>query len=78
MEYTNNIKAHIFATEQEAQQAIDLINEGEGIPISEYSVTRTYTEFKTYNEIVYIVADEVTQKYLGNPTDLEIEYTLPI
>jgi hypothetical protein len=73
-----SIKAHTFTTVQDAQNAIELINQGEGIPVSEDSVTRTYTNFKTYNEIVYIVADEVTQKYLGNTTDLEIEYTLPI
>jgi hypothetical protein len=67
-----SIKAHLFATEAEAQQAIDLINVGEGIPVSEDSVTRTYTNFQTVEEIYYITADEVTEKYLGEPTDLEL------
>jgi hypothetical protein len=67
-----SIKAHIFATEQEAQQAIDLINVGEGIPVSEDAVTRTYTNYQTAEDVYYIAADEVTEKYLGAPTDLEL------
>lgn len=73
-----SIKVHTFTDEQEAQQAIELINQGEGIPISLEAVTRTYTDVKRYEETIYIQADEVTQKYLGNPTELVIEYTLPI
>jgi len=67
-----SIKAHIFTTEAEAQQAIDLINVGEGIPVSEDSVTRTYTNHQTVEDVYYIAADEVTEKYLGKPTDLEL------
>jgi hypothetical protein len=67
-----SIKAHTFATEQEAQQAIDLINQGEGIPVSEDAVTRTYTQWKQLEDTYYISADEVTEKYLGEPTDLEL------
>jgi hypothetical protein len=67
-----SIKAHTFATEAEAQQAIDLINQGEGIPTSKDSVTRTYTNFQTTEDTYYIAADEVTEKYLGEPTDLEL------
>jgi hypothetical protein len=66
------IKAHIFATEQEATAAIDLINQGEGIPFNEDAVTRTYTDWQQLDDIYYIIADEVTEKYLGEPTDLEI------
>jgi hypothetical protein len=66
------LKAHTFTTEQEAQQAIDLINEGEGIPVSEDAVTRTYCEAIPYAEGWYIAADEVTEKYLGEATDLEL------
>jgi hypothetical protein len=65
-------KAHVFTTEAEAQQAIDLINQGEGIPVSEDSVTRTYTNYQTVGDTYFIVADEVTEKYLGEPTDLEL------
>jgi hypothetical protein len=65
-------KAHTFTTEQAAQQAIDLINQGEGIPVSEDAVTRTYTNYQTVGDVYYIAADDVTEKYLGEPTDLEL------
>jgi hypothetical protein len=67
-----SIKAHLFTTEAEAQQAIDLINEGEGIPVSEDAVTRTYTNYQMIEDTYYIAADKVTEKYLGKPTDLEL------
>jgi hypothetical protein len=73
-----SIKAHIFTSEQEAQQAIDLINEGEGIPVSEDAVTRTYTQWQQLEDIYYIVADEVTEKYLSEPNDLELPETTEI
>ena len=67
------IKAHIFNSEQEANNAIDLINQGEGIPVSNDSVTRTYCECISYEDIYYIYADKVTEKYLGEPTEIEIQ-----
>ena len=67
-----SIKAHLFTTEAEAQKVIDLINKGEGIPVNEDAVTRTYTDWQQLEDIYYILADEVTKKYLGEPTDLEI------
>jgi archaellum component FlaG (FlaF/FlaG flagellin family) len=67
-----SIKAHVFTTEKEAQQAIDIINEGEGIPVSEDAVTRTYTNYQTAEDAYYIAADDVTEKYLGEATDLEL------
>jgi hypothetical protein len=73
-----SIKAHLFTTEAEAQQAIDLINQGEGIPVSEDAVTRTYTNYQTVEGIYYIAADEVTEKYLGEATDLELPETTEI
>jgi len=66
------IKSHIFASGQDAQQAIDLINQGEGIPVSEDAVTRTYTNYQTAEDAYYIAADDVTEKYLGEATDLEL------
>lgn len=66
------IKAHTFTTEVEANNAIDLINQGEGIPVSDDAVTRTYCDFQQLDDIYYIVADDVTESYLGEPTDLEI------
>jgi hypothetical protein len=71
------IKAHVFTTETEAKNAIDLINKGEGIPVSEDSTTTTYTEYKQENGFFYIFADDVTVKYLDTPTDYEpIEFEL--
>jgi hypothetical protein len=66
------IKAHTFNSEQEAQQAIDLINQGEGIPVSEDAVTRTYCDAIAHEDIYYIHADEVTEKYLGASVEIEI------
>jgi hypothetical protein len=67
-----SIKIHKFTTELEAQQAIELINNGEGIPVSEDAVTRTYCEGISYEDFWYIHADEITQKYLGQPIEIEI------
>ena len=67
------IKAHTFTTEVEANNAIHLINQGEGIPVSEDAVTRTYCEAIAYQDIFYIHADEVTQKYLGASVEIEIK-----
>ncbi len=67
-----SIKAHTFTTVQDAQNAIDLINHGEGIPVSADAVTRTYTNYKENDGFIYIVSDNVTDKYLGNPTTIEL------
>jgi hypothetical protein len=65
------IKAHIFQTETEAFEAIETINQGEGIPVSEDAVTRTYTTAQQQDDIWYIVADDITEKYLGETIELE-------
>lgn len=66
-------KAHIFDSEIEALEAIELINKGEGIPKNENAVTRTYTTAMKYEDIYYIYADDVTEKYLGKSKILKIE-----
>jgi hypothetical protein len=66
------INAHTFTTEQEANAAIDLINHGEGIPVNDEAATRTYTEAHVNKGTIYIVADEVTEKYLGASVEIEI------
>ena len=66
------INAHIFNTIELANEAISLINKGEGIPVSDDSVTRTYTQVQENEEYIYITADEVTEKYLGKPTEISI------
>ena len=71
MEYT---KVHTFESLEQANNAIDTINEGEGIPINDSATTRTYTEPQENNGNIYILADEVTQKYLCEPTEIELVY----
>jgi archaellum component FlaG (FlaF/FlaG flagellin family) len=69
-----SIKAHTFQTHQKAQQAIELINQGEGIPVNPEAVTRTYTEAQENEGRIFIISDEVTTKYLGEPIEIEIIY----
>ena len=69
-----SIKAHIFNTLELANNAIELINEGEGIPVNPEAVTRTYTQAQENDGRIYIQADAVTEKYLGNPIEIEITY----
>ena len=69
MEY---IKAHIFDSLEQANNAIDTINQGERIPINDEATTRTYTQAQENNGNIYILADEVTTKYLGEPSEIEL------
>jgi hypothetical protein len=68
------IKAHLFDTLEAANEAIELINAGEGIPVNPAAVTRTYTEPQENDGRIYIAADEVTEKYLGEPTEIELKF----
>ena len=65
------IKGYEFETIELANVQIDLINQGEGIPISDDSTTRTYTQPQERDGIIFIAWDSVIEKYLGTPTDLE-------
>ena len=71
MEY---IKVHTFDSFEQANNAIDTINKGEGIPINDSATTRTYTEPQENDGNIYILSDEVTQKYLGEPTEIDLVY----
>lgn len=68
------LKVHLFQTIEEANASIDLINKGEGIPVNNEAVTRTYTQTQENEGSIFILADEITQKYLGDAIDLEIIY----
>lgn len=68
------INVHLFTSIEEANQAIETINQGEGIPVSDDAVTRTYCDYQENEGRVFIHADEVTEKYLGIPTEIEIIY----
>ena len=65
-------KAHIFDSLEQANNAIDTINQGERIPINDEATTRTHTEAQENNGTIYILSDEVTIKYLGDPSEIEL------
>jgi hypothetical protein len=69
-----SIKAHLFDTLEAANEAIELINAGEGIPVSPDAVTRTYTQAQENDGRIYIAADEVTEKYLGEGIEIELKF----
>jgi hypothetical protein len=71
MEYIN---VHLFENLKQAQAAIEIINNGEGIPASPDSVTTTYTEPKENNGQIYIIADDITEKYIDYPIEIKIIY----
>jgi len=68
------LKVHLFQTIKEANASIDLINKGQGIPVNNEAITRTYTEHQENQGRIFILADEITEKYLGESVDLEIIY----
>ena len=65
-------KVHLFDSLEQANNAIESINEGEGIPINDSATTRTYATAMQHKEFWYIYADEITQKYLGEGETIEI------
>lgn len=67
-----HLKAHTFDTLEAANAAIEGINQGEGIPVSPDAITRTYTQAQENNGTIYIVADDVTEKHLGEPTEIQL------
>jgi len=71
-----SIKAYIYNTELEANNALSLINSTLGIPKSIDSVTQTYTNSEFNNSKYIIKHDEVIESILGLPS--EFEYVPPI
>jgi len=69
MEY---IKGYLYKTKAQAQTAINLINNGENIPSSADSITKTYCEAMPCVCGYYIASDIVTDKYLTNLKDIQI------
>jgi len=73
MEYrTITINAFVFDTEEQATAALATINAGEGLPVDEEHSTQTYTVIKPHNDKWYIIADEVTTKYLTGAQSIEV------
>lgn len=72
------IKAYTYNTEQEAQVAIQAINEAMGIP-KPNSTTVTYTYYEEQNGVFFIRYLTELKHILGEPTDFEyIEPTIEI
>jgi hypothetical protein len=65
-------KGYFYKTKATATKAIDTINNGENIP-QEGSTTITYCEPIVCKNGFCISYDEVVQKYLGQPIDIEID-----
>lgn len=65
------IKAYIYNTELEVQNALNSINSSLGIPISIDAITQTYTNFDFNNGKYIIKHDEVIEYILGLPSDFE-------
>lgn len=68
------INVHLFDSFEAANIAIETINNGEGIPVNETATTRTYTQAQENNGNIYILADDVTVKYLGEIIEIELIY----
>lgn len=67
-----SIKAHVFQSVNDANNAISQINTNQGIPVSESAITRTYCNLIESNGVIYIEADKITESVLGLPVDIEI------
>jgi len=67
-------KVHLFETLEEANASISLINAGENIPAFPDADSQTYTTPQENDGRIYIHADEVTTKYLGEPIEIELIY----
>jgi hypothetical protein len=52
-----------FDTEEAAIAFIDKVNKGEGIPVSEDAVTKTYCDYTIEEDKYLIIKDEITSKY---------------
>lgn len=70
---TETVSAFLFATQESALQAVQTVNEGEGIPVGEDAITQTYTTPFFHEGDWYVKCDAVTSKYLANPVQIEVE-----
>jgi hypothetical protein len=72
-----DILAHVFLTEAAALAAIQLINEGEGIPVESTDTTTSYTAAYPFEGGWYFQADAVTQKYLTETQTISLYMHVP-
>jgi len=68
------MEAHSFENITDALDAISLINQSQGIPKSENSVTQSYTDLIEGVNFYFIMADEVTKNVLGVSQVVELTF----
>jgi len=73
-----SIKAYVYNTEIEVNNALSLINSTLGIPKSIDSVTQTYTVSEFNNSNYIIRHDETIESILGLPSDFDYIIENPI
>ena len=66
------IKGYFFENYEQAEKAVNIINEGENLPHNN-GLTNTYCLPKKCIGGYYIIYDEVTSKYLTEVVNIEIE-----
>lgn len=69
---------YLFNTKTEVKLFIDNINNGEGIPNSEDSVTQTYCIYEEWSNKFYIELDDVIRKYGEELEEVEIEIEIEL
>lgn len=72
------IKAYIYNTELEANNALNLVNNELGIPVSIDAITQTYTDIDFNNGKYIIKHDEVIETILGLPSDFDYITEIPL
>lgn len=65
------IKAYIYNTQFEVENALNLINSSLGIPISVDAITQTYTNFDFNNGKYIIKHDSIIENVLGLPSNFD-------
>jgi hypothetical protein len=61
-----------FKTVEEANTFIQQINTILGIPVSETATTRTYTEYQTDEDGIYVMYENYIGELLGEPIEITI------
>jgi hypothetical protein len=61
-----------FKTVEEANTFIQQINNALGIPVNETATTRTYTEYQTDEDGIYVDYETYIGELLGEPIEITI------
>ena len=69
-----NIKGYLFATEIEAQEAVQLVNDFFNVPKNENSITTNWIDFEVIEEFIFIRENESLFQILGEPIEININF----